>query len=56
MKRTLILIAFLGFLAPVAFVGCSDTTEVKKTEVIKTPEGSKTLESIQRETDTPKKP
>ena len=39
MKRTLILSVALAFLAPVVFVGCGDTTEVKKTEEIKTPGG-----------------
>ena len=56
MKRTLILAAILALFAPAAMMGCGETTEVKKTEEIKTPEGSKKIEDIHKETETPKKP
>ena len=48
MKRTLILSFGLAFLAPMVFVGCGDTTEVKKTEVDKTPGGKVTKESSEK--------
>jgi hypothetical protein len=53
MKRTLILCAILGLLAP---VGCGETTEVKKVEEVKTPDGTKTITDSHKETDTTKKP
>lgn len=57
MKRTLILSAILGLLSPVVLVGCNgETTEVKKTEEVKTPDGTKKVEHIDKETDTPKNP
>ncbi len=50
MKRTLILSFGLAFLAPMVFVGCGDTTEVRKTEEIKTPGGKETKVSSEKVT------
>ena len=56
MKRTLILCAILALFAPAAMMGCGETTEVKKTTEIKTPDGTKSVEDSHKETDTTKKP
>ena len=52
MKRSLLLSAILGLLAPVAFVGCGDSTEVKKTDEVKTPTGGTKTEVIEKTTKT----
>ena len=52
MKRTLILSLGLALFAPIALVGCGDTTEVKKTEEVKTPGGKDKVETTVKETKT----
>jgi hypothetical protein len=44
MKRFLIPAMMLALFAPIGFTGCAEKSEVTKTEEVKTPDGSTTVE------------